>query len=161
MKRIEKERRKYQRYDTEIKVYFRVIYDIKTKVRFQIIDDLKQKHAPRKYSGISKNVSVEGLRFVSRKALRRGDILLLKVYTPNVKVPIQMQGEVRWSRKLPQGLEKKNVFNTAVRLTLVNGKSVADSIHFDAGYKVAWSAVLEAVFGGYKAMLRKLKRSKN
>ncbi|MGD9015695.1 MAG: PilZ domain-containing protein [Candidatus Omnitrophota bacterium] len=158
-KKWERERRKYQRYNTEMEVYFRVIYDIRTKVRFQVLDIHKPGHPLKKYFGISKNISVEGLRFVSKKKLKKGDILLLEVYAPNVKIPIQMRGEVRWSRKLLHGPKKKNLFHTAVRLTLVNGRSVADSIHFDVGYKVAWSTVLEAVFGGYKTMVKKLKYS--
>jgi hypothetical protein len=158
MKKSKKERRKYQRYNTEMELYFRVIYDIRTRVRFQILNTLK-KQAPRRYSGVSKNISVEGLRFVSNKKLKKGNMLLLEVYTPNAKVPIQMQGEVRWSQRLLQGPKKENIFDTAVRVTLVNGKPVADSIHFDAMYKVAWSSVLEDVFGSYKAMIKRLKNS--
>ncbi|MFH1414301.1 MAG: hypothetical protein ABIG56_05595 [Candidatus Omnitrophota bacterium] len=32
-----REKRKYLRFDTEAKIYFRVAYDIKTKVKFQVV----------------------------------------------------------------------------------------------------------------------------
>ncbi|KPK96494.1 MAG: hypothetical protein AMJ95_13945 [Omnitrophica WOR_2 bacterium SM23_72] len=160
MKKSKKERRKYQRYNTEMELYFRVLYDIRTKVRFRILDTVKERHTPKRYSGISRNISVEGLRFVSNKKLKKGDVLLLEVYAPNVKVPIQMQGEVRWSQRLLQRGKKKNMFDTAVKLTLISGKPVTDSIHFDPGYKVAWSSVLEDLFGSYKAMVKQLKNGK-
>ncbi len=47
-----------------------------------------------------------------------------------------------------------------MKLISVNGKSVAGSIHYDAEYKIAWSIVLEAVFGSYKTMIKRLKNSK-
>ena len=112
------------------------------------------------YFGIGENISVEGLRFISKKKLKKGNMLFLEVYAPNVKVPIRMQGEVRWSRKFLQGPKKRNMFHTAVMIIVVNGKSVAKSIHFDTGYKVIWSTVLETVLGSYKKMVKKLKRAK-
>ena len=56
------ERRKYLRYDTEMKVYFRVKYDIETRVKFKVLKG----EPTHKYSGLCKNVSVEGLCFVSQ-----------------------------------------------------------------------------------------------
>jgi hypothetical protein len=148
------ERRKYLRYDTEMKVYFHVKYDIKTRVKFKVL-----KGAPtHKYSGLCKNVSVEGLCFISKKKLNIGDMLLLEVYEPIVKGPVMMEGQVRWCKKLPVGAGKEKAYHTGVKLVLVNGRSVPDSIYLDKKYKVAWSAVLDSLFGNFAAMVRKLKR---
>ncbi|UCC95216.1 MAG: PilZ domain-containing protein [Candidatus Omnitrophota bacterium] len=160
MRRPKKERRRYSRYDTEMKIYFHVSYDIKTKIRYRILASKKQKYSSKKYPGISRNISVEGLCFVSKKKLEKEDMLLLEVYAPNVKAPIQMQGQVRWSCKLPQKPKYKKMFYTGVKLIAVNDEVVADSVHYDAEYKIVWSKVLEAVFGDFKAMVKRLKRNK-
>ena len=86
-----KERRRYQRYDTQMRVFFRVQYDIHTKIKFQIIDATRNKKSLRKYNGISKNISVEGLCFTSRKQLTPHDILLLELYVPHAKRPVRME----------------------------------------------------------------------
>ena len=150
------ERRKYLRYGTEMKVYFRVKYDIETRVKFKVL----QGESTHKYSGLCKNVSVEGLCFVSKKKLNVGDLLLLEVYEPIIKGPIVMEGQVRWSRRLPGEDGAEDVYHTGVKLALVNGKSVPDSIRLDSKYKVAWSIVLDSLFGNFAAMVRKLKKRK-
>ncbi|MBM3253153.1 MAG: PilZ domain-containing protein [Candidatus Omnitrophica bacterium] len=157
---FEKERRKFERYDTEVKVYFRVNYDIKTKVKFRILSDNKQRRISREYSGLSKNIGVEGLRFVSKKKLEKGDMLLLKINIPNTEVFIQMEGEVRWSKRFSWKPKYRDMFHTGVRLISVNGKSVADSIHYDEEYKIVWSIVLESVLGSFKEAVQRLKWNK-
>src|SRR3989338_6544012 len=92
------EQRKYERYDTEVKVYYFVTYDVKTRVRFQILDKAHRKNSPQ-YSAVSKNVSVEGICFLSGKELHKGDCLFLEVLLPGSKAFIPMEGEVRWCRK--------------------------------------------------------------
>ena len=149
------DRRKYLRYDTELKVYFRVKYDLKTRVKFRVMKSEHAELAGHKYSGLCRNVSVEGLCFSSKKKLEKGDILLIDVYEPIVKTPVTMEAEVRWSRRVPGG---DGGYRTGVRLVSVNGASVADSINFDRKYKVMWSRVLEALFGNIAAMVRKLKK---
>jgi hypothetical protein len=52
MRKLERERRKYPRYSTEVKIYFRVHYSLKTKVKFQLID------LPQKYIWASAKISV-------------------------------------------------------------------------------------------------------
>ncbi|MCM8791249.1 MAG: PilZ domain-containing protein [Candidatus Omnitrophica bacterium] len=152
------ERRKYLRYDTDMKVYFQVKYDIKTRVEFIVLEEEWKSGTVHKYSGLCKNVNVEGMCFVSRKKLNKGDILLLDVYEPIVKGPVRMEGEVRWSKKISGKEGDRGLFRTGVRLISVNGKSVADSIYFDKKYKIVWSAVLESLFGNFAAMLKKLKK---
>ena len=149
------ERRKYPRYDTELKVYFQLKYEIRTRVKFQIMRAGPKSRAGRKYSGLSKNVSVEGMCFVSRKKLKKEALLFIEVYEPRVKSPVKMEGEVRWSKKISG--ETKDAFHTGVRLISVNGKPVSDSIYFDNKYNVMWSVVLESLFGDFAAALRKFK----
>lgn len=155
-----KERRKFLRYDTAMKIYYRVNYDIKTKVKFQLLDIEKQKRASRRYSGLTKNISIEGLGFISKKKLAKGDVVFLEVFVPNVKVHVRMTGEIRWSRKIKENARGKNLYRSGVKLLSANGKAVNKSIHFDKKYKVAWSVVLEEVFGNFKKMARKLRKKK-
>lgn len=150
------ERRKHIRYDTEMKLYFHVKYDIKTRVKFAVIDG----GVVHKYSGLCKNVSAEGLCFVSNKKLNKGDLLLVEVYEPIVKGPVIMEARVQWCRQLPDDHKKKPMFHAGVRIVSVNGKLVRDTIHMDKEYKVAWSIVLDSLFGNFAAMIRKLKTRK-
>ena len=156
MERITSERRRHIRYDTEMKVYFHVKYDIKTRVKFTVIDG----GVVHKYSGLCKNVSAEGLCFVSKKILNKGDLLLIEVYEPIVKGPIIMEARVQWCRQIPDEDKKKHMFHAGVRIISVNGKSVHDTIHMDKEYKVIWSDVLDSLFGSFSAMMRKLKKKK-
>lgn len=157
MKNINNERRKYYRYDTEMKLYFRVSYDVRTKVAFQVLGDDEDKS--KRYFGISKNISVEGIYFVSKKELKKGDRLLLEIYAPKSKTPSFMEGEVRWSHKIPEDQKYSDMFHTGVKLITANGKSVADSIYHDKKYEVDWSIVLEAVFGSFNEMIRHLRKN--
>ncbi len=158
MVRAKKERRKYSRFDTELKVYFRVTYDIKTRVKFRILHINEEEHISRRYSGLSKNISAEGLCFVSKKKLGKGDMLLLEVDLPNTRVRIQMEGRVKWSKRLKP--KYTGLFHTGVKLISVDGKPVSDSICYDNEYKVVWSIVLETVFGGFKEMAKHLNDEK-
>ena len=155
-----KEKRKYFRYDTEMRVYFQVNYDLKTKVKFKVLVAEQKLETSKKHSGFSKNISVEGLCFVSKIKLEEGDVLSLEVYVPNSDVPVQMEGEVRWSQKLPYEHEYKDMFHTAVKLVSVGGQPVDPTIHYDQKYKVIWGIVLESVFGNFLEMIKRLKEDK-
>jgi hypothetical protein len=139
-----------------MKLYFHVKYDIKTRVKFAVIDCGKT----HKYSGLCQNVSAEGLCFVSHKKLNKGDHLLLEVYEPIIKGPVIMEARVRWCRQLPEDHKKYPMFHAGVRIVSVNGETVRDTIHIDKEYKVAWSIVLDSLFGNFSDMLRKLKAKK-
>ena len=156
MGEILRERRKYQRYDLETRVHF-FIKDFKlvTKVKFRVFDKDRPRSEIREFSGISRNVSVEGLRFTSAKKLKAGDSLFMKVYLPKSKTPIPMVGEVRWSRKISQSSSETGKYNTGVMLLSVNGRSVARSIHIDRKYNEPWSIVLDSVFGSFHKILHK------
>jgi hypothetical protein len=150
-----KERRKYERYDTEAKVYFRVRYDLKTKVEFQLIDKSKKRLLSKKYPGISRNVSAEGMRFSSDKKLRKGTDLYLEVYLPKRKDPIYMTGEVKWSKKLFIYPKDAYEFDTGVKLKSIMGEPVSKTIYFDKKYGVFWSSVLNYVFGSFRECVQK------
>ena len=141
------EKRKFERYDTEIKIYFQVSFNIKTVVKFIVVGKDKKKTHPKKHLALSKNVSAEGLCFSSVKKLEKGDVLYIEIYLPKQKRPILMEGEVRWSRPVAG---TKNKFDTGVHVATVSGKSVSDSIFHDEKNRVVWSAVLESVFGNFR-----------
>ena len=156
MKNITSEQRRHIRYDTELKVYFHVKYDIKTKVKFTIIKG----GAARKYSGLCKNVSVDGLCFVSKKKLNTGDLILIEAYEPTVKIPSIMIAQVRWCRQLPDDRKKEHKFRAGVRIMSVNGEPVSGTIHMDKEYKVVWSNLLSSLFGNFANMIKKLRTKK-
>ncbi|NQU19112.1 PilZ domain-containing protein [bacterium] len=157
-----KERRKYERYETDAKVYFRVIYEIETKVEFQILDkEKKDRPLSEKYPAMSRNVSVEGLCFISDKKLEKGDMLYLEVYLPSEKSPIYMKGKVRWSQSASLKQREKNKFDTGVKLISVEDKSVLSSIYYDEANKVVWSIVLDSVFGNFRKLAQKKAHPRN
>jgi len=145
-----KEKRKSDRFETDVKVYFYYPYDFDTKVDYQVRDKGQRLLSP-KYSGISKNVSAEGLCFHSARQLRGGDHLLIELHLPGDASIIALEGTVCWC----QGGETEAGFDTGVRLLTVNGQSVPETIHFDAQYRLEWSAVLEAVLGNYRILTQK------
>jgi hypothetical protein len=149
MRKFGKERRKYSRYDTEVKIYFRVHYSLKTKVKFQLINKDSEEFLSKKYFGVSKDISAEGIRFSSAKKLHKGNQLYLEMYLPRRKEPVWMMGEVRWSKKLCAHLKVTHKYETGVKLTSVMGEPVSESIHFDKKYKVFWSSVLNYAFGSF------------
>lgn len=146
------EKRKYERYATEVDVYFRVSFDIKTIVKFMVVGKDKRQEHHKKYLALSKNVSAEGLCFCAEKKLEKGDILRIEVYLPDQKNPIPMEGEVRWSMPTADASGK---FNTGVRIATVNNQSVVNSIHQDDETRIVWSAVLESVFGNFRKFAQK------
>ena len=150
-----KEQRKHSRYDTEVKIYFHVPYDIKTKVKFKLVDGKKTSH--KKYLALSKNVSAQGICFTSQKELRAGELLDLEVYPPGSPTPIAMRGEVRWSHPGLSSCEGKK-YDTGALLTAIGDKPIEGTIYFDKENQVVWSAVLEALFGNFKTMAKKMRK---
>jgi len=155
-----KERRRYERFDMET----RVDYQLVTKVKFRVLDKQEARASAEKCSGISRNISAEGMRFISDKKLRKGDRLKLEVFLPGSRKPIPMSAEVMWSKEIFPYEEGGLKFDTGVRLLRVRSRSVAKSIHIDRKYKEPWSIVLDSILGGFhrslhKAMVRKRKFS--
>jgi len=154
MDKFKKERRKYNRYDMEAKVYFYVDYDLGTKVEYKIINRRDRGAAAKKGIGLSKNFNVRGMRFSSDKKLAKGDALLIHICLPKHHKPIAMEGKVRWSREIIPAPAVRYKFDTGVKLVAVEDKPVTKTIHFDKEYGVPWSIVLESVFGGFKDIAR-------
>lgn len=159
-----KERRRYQRYNMETRIHFYVDYELVTKIKFRVIGECKGASGAKKFTGITRNISAEGIRLSSPRKLKRGDKLCLEVYIPRARKPISMVGEVRWSRKMFPSAKRGAGFDTGVRLLTVKGRSVAKSIRIDRKYKEPWSIVLSSVLGGFhktlhKAMARAKSRS--
>ena len=147
------ERRGFERFDTEVKVYFHVHYNIKTIVKFRVVK--KETAKVKKHLAFSRNVSIEGMSFISGMELSIGDALSLELYLPSQKEPILMKGEVRWCRPLAGVSAPKKRFETGIKLLEVNGVTVAASIHYDRENRVYWSAVLESVFGSFRKLAQK------
>lgn len=159
MNNFKKERRKYERYGTEAKVYFSVTYDLKTRVEFQLIHKKEgKKILSKRYPAISKNVSVEAICFSSERKLEKGDNLYLEVYLPNHKEPIHMEGQVRWSHATSIEQKEENKFDTGVKLITVNEKSVLGSVSYDEANKIVWSIVLDSVFGNFSKVMKQRSR---
>jgi len=154
MAKIKKERRKYLRYDTEVKVAFVVKYDLRTRVKFRKLP--ASRNSGQEYCGFSRNISVEGICFVAGKKLRRGDFLQLSVYPPKMKNPVLMEGRVLWSKRLLAMSGRPDVFYTGLNVLTVGGQPVKETIHYDQEYKIFWSAVLESVFGSFAVMMKRL-----
>ena len=154
-----KERRRYERYDNTVKIHFRVTYNLKTKVTFQVIDQDKQEALSPKYLALSKNVSAEGICFTSAKKLDDGNALHLEVYVPGTSAPVHMRGEVRWCRPIAPGEGEEDQFDAGVKVLTVNEKSVAETIYYDTTHQIFWSAVLEAIFGSFSALMHKKMQS--
>ena len=154
------ERRKFPRYDTELKVSFSKKFDVELKVKFKVLKSGHQELVGHKYSGVSENVSASGLCFMSGRKLDEGDELLLDVFEPKKKDPVRMEGRVCWSVGLSGGTGAKSVFRTGVELISVKGKAVAEAVYFDKGYNVMWSPVLDSLFGDFAALIREMKKKR-
>ncbi len=151
----EQDKRKYERFETEVKIYFQVSYDVRTVVKFQIIDKANTQTKSEKYVALSKNVSAEGLCFISDQRLEKEDILNLEVFLPQADSPILMTGKVCWSQKDLLAPEKKERFTTGIQLLTVNDQAVGKSICFDKENRVVWSVVLESIFGSFRVFMQK------
>ena len=151
MNETNKNKRKHDRYDTELKVYFDCVYELKTLVKFQVKDPDAKTPLLRKYSALSKNISAEGICFSTGKKLNPGDLLKLEIYLPQEANPICMDGEVRWCTNIPSlAGESESKFDVGIRLLTVADQSVENSVYFDEPNQITWSVVLESVLGGFK-----------
>ncbi|MDD5355832.1 MAG: PilZ domain-containing protein, partial [Candidatus Omnitrophica bacterium] len=101
---------------------------------------------------MSKNISAEGLCFISDRQLKKGDRLYLELYLPKREQPIRMEGQVRWSQAASAEEKENNKFETGVKLTVVEGRSVMTSIHYDEANHLVWSITLESIFGNFRKL---------
>ena len=150
------ERRRHDRFSTDVKIQFYVPYDLNTKVKFKVADQKNMKQELPQHTGYTKNISAGGICFTSEWELGKGDYLLLDVFVPQVADPVVMEGVVCWSRvsQSPQlpGLQ----YDTGVQILKVRDKSVEGSIYFDQAHQVIWSEVLESVLGSFSKLFKKV-----
>ena len=144
--------RTYRRHPLKDKALVNFIYDFHANVDVRSAE-ASIKPAAIKCQGVCKNISAEGLCFVSRKKLKRGEKLDLKFYLSADNPPLHMQGNVRWSKKSPESRRTQSQFDTGLKLTMIEGRAVHDSIHFDEAYKLYWSDVLELISGKWKQVI--------
>jgi hypothetical protein len=152
MVKKDNEARRFDRYDTEVKIHFYVPYDLTTKVNFQYKKPQADPSLNKHFTGVTRNISAGGLCFISDYRLERGDSLLIDLFLPNEPKPIAMEGEVKWSKAKEDGIN----FYTGVQLVKVSGKPVEESIYFDQDHQVIWSAVLDQVLGNFAILHKKI-----
>ncbi len=151
----EEERRHHERYDTDLKIAFSVTFDLETKIKFKVKRDGKDsKHS---YPATGHNINVEGLGFSSEVKLEKGDMLVMDVFLPAAKMPINMEGRVRWCSPVNPQSGKTAIYKTGVKILKVRGEDVDTSVSMDPINKIQWSIVLESVFGGFKESILKRK----
>ena len=149
-------KRKYNRYETDAKIEFRVPYDFKAEVDFKITEEMIEGRE-RTYVGFSRNISVHGLSFESPKHLEMGDLLWMDLHLPKSDKIVFMQGEVCWCKPIETSMEGKSKFQTGVQIAKVDGLDVEQTVYFDKTYGVEWSELLERVLGGFAKISRKKK----
>ena len=145
--------RTYHRHSLKDKALVNFIYDFRAKVDVRSAD-ASIKPTALKCHGVCKNISAEGLCFVSAKRLKRGEKLDLEFYVADCNPPLHMQGNVRWSKEASGSRPAHSQFDTGLKLTTIEGRAVGDSIHFDETYKLYWSDVLELISGKWKQFIK-------
>ena len=88
-------------------------FDVETKVNFVIQE--KGYGVAKKFSGINKNLCLEGVCFISERKVDPGAILKLEIFLPRQSQPLHLEGEVRWSQAVTKTGEK-DMWETGVRL---------------------------------------------
>jgi len=157
----EEERRKYERFDTDVKIYYEVEYDLETKVEYELVDDHGNGSGKYKHEAVSKNVSVEGLAFLGPEQLEKGNKLMIEVYLPGDNEPVFMRGEVRWSKLSLEKSGSNKLYDTGVLVSTIGENSVRNSIYFDEENKLYWSSVLESILGKFRIIGQKRQKEKN
>ena len=147
-------KRKYDRYNTKVEIYFRVNFDMRTKVKYRLLDKKSHKPLDGNHLALSRNISAEGLCFSSNEKLKKGSDLYMEVYVPKRKQPIYMTGEVEWSRAARDPEKSKYKFDTGVKLLTVFGRKIEPTIHLDDKHQVVWSVVLESVLGSFRKIMQ-------
>jgi c-di-GMP-binding flagellar brake protein YcgR len=101
------ERRKYFRLDVSAKVVFKV-------------KDKKTLNLPREaYESFSKNISIEGVCFISPTAPKLHKAIELKIYLPGEKRAINLVGKTKWCRVVKKE-DGEKVFEVGVELSTIS-----------------------------------------
>jgi len=151
----DKEKRNNPRYDVQRRVKCNFFYDFDAKVKGLPIHESHPKQRTSKFLAQSKNISLDGVCFNSRQRFQTGDKLQLEFYIPGGSSPVQMSGEVKWSKATISDQPKSKAFDTGIKLLTIDGEIVEESIYFDDEYGVYWSNTLEAVLGKFRIIQQK------
>ena len=154
----DQDQRNYRRHPLKDKALVDFIYDFHAQVD---VRSARGRVTPAEFKchGVCKNISVEGLCFVSEKKLKRGEKLDLEFYVSESNPPLHMQGKVRWSKEASESQPAHSQFDTGLILTTIEGKAVHASIHYDEAYQLYWSNALELISGKWKQTIRDRGRS--
>jgi len=96
------ERRKYVRFDVECNINVQVVPAGGISEPSDIV------------SSLSKNLSMEGICFVSEKAIDPGSLLKVEIFVDEQKQALSLQGEVVWNHEVTR--DGKVVFEVGVKL---------------------------------------------
>jgi len=150
-----KNKRNNLRYDVQRRVKYNFFYDFNAKVKGLPVVESRPKQRTSKFLAQSKNISLDGVCFNSKQSFQSGDKLQLEIYIPGGGAPVQMSGEVKWSKATVSDQVKPKVFDTGIKLLTIDGELVEKTIYFDKKYGVYWSNTLEAVLGKYRLIQQK------
>ncbi len=151
----DKDKRKYERYDTDVEAFFQRIYNVKRKMDFRLVNTEDKKVSSTSFPASTLNISAQGICFVCDRRLKQGDTIALEVVLQDEKKTVHMEGLVRWARVIQasKGGAKsrgKAQYAIGVKLITVDGYDVLKSIIYDPVYKVFWSNVLQALIGHFR-----------
>jgi len=91
-------------------------FDIDAEVNFQVLD--KNRVTLETASALAKNLSIEGVCFISHKKLEPGRIIKLEIILPYQSRPLHLEGKIRWSHPI-KNQEGKERFEVGVKLLIV------------------------------------------
>lgn len=144
------DKRLHERHDYREQVYFDFIYDFQAKVDFNSFDEENESGNSEQYSGITHNVSTQGLCFSTDAEVSSHSILDIYVHLMNKDETVKLQGEVRWNKVTSVDQNGNKRFDVGIHLTQINGRSVQETIHYDENYHIYWSEVLESLLGNFR-----------
>jgi len=111
------EKRKYFRWPAEV------------EIKFKLKGDGVQHPDIGNFGALSKNLSVEGICFVSENKLVPGNVLRLELSLPRQKDLVYLEGEVRWSVPM-QKIDQKGMFETGIKLFTVRKQDSSRFIQY-------------------------------
>ena len=105
----DEDKRRYIRFDTNIKVSFKV----KDKAKGGAGGPSKS------ISAIAKNLSVEGICFSTKKKLEQGKLIELEILLPGRQEPLHLTGVVCWIKPLTKKTNTEK-FDIGIKLFTIN-----------------------------------------
>ena len=91
-------KRRHARFQDRQEIKCSFVYDVDTQVDVEVKNKLSFMGVHERFIGYTRNLSAEGICFVSEKRLEPGQILMLEVHLPDSPEIVKMEGEVKWSK---------------------------------------------------------------